>query len=279
MILVALAAGLALAFEMGRIRERGAAADRLETLTSAAIDGGPGRPIRLAELGGLPVPVSRYLRFALRDEQLPVSLARFSQHGELRTDVASPQWRRFTATQAVAPRVPGFIWDARVTFAPLIHVRVVDSYVEGAGAGSVSLLSAFRMSESRGESLNEGELYRYLAEAPLYPTALVPSERLRWSPIDDARALATLTDRGATISVEFRFAGSGEVTAIHAASRPRLSGGDYVPTPWEGHWRSYEEQSGMRVPGEGDVGWWLDGVWQPVWRGQIVSPSFVFAGE
>src|SRR4051812_45794669 len=110
MIVVALAAGLALAFQMGRIRESGAATDRLDTLTTAATNGAPGRAIRLAELGGLPPPVSRYLRFALRDGQLPIVLARLSQHGELRTDVASPKWRRFTATQAVAPRLPGFIW-------------------------------------------------------------------------------------------------------------------------------------------------------------------------
>src|SRR5205085_5598411 len=99
----------------------------------------------------------------------------------------------------------GFLWDAKVRVAPLVHVRVRDAYIAGQGQGAVSLLSAFEMSaESGGSELNAGELYRYLAEAVWYPTALLPREGLIWHAIDHDKALATLTHANTTVSIEFR---------------------------------------------------------------------------
>jgi hypothetical protein len=47
---------------------------------------------------------------------------------------------------------------------------------------------------------------RYLAEAVWLPTALLPVNGVRWSPIDENRALATLQgDDDVSVSLEFRF--------------------------------------------------------------------------
>lgn len=53
--------------------------------------------------------------------------------------------------------------------------------------------------------LDEGELLRYLAEAPLYPTALLPAMNATWTPIDDHSARATLTVQGTTAALVFHF--------------------------------------------------------------------------
>jgi hypothetical protein len=247
--------------------ERSALIDRLTRTASA--DGVA--PIGSPELDKLPAPVARYLRRALGSNR-PLQLVRLKQLGTLRTDVRSERWMSFEADHLIAPRSTGFAWDARVRVAPLLHVRVLDSLVEGRGSGQVSLLSAFTVAEDTGTpEMNSGSLHRYLAEAVWYPTALLPSATLRWSAIDTDSALATLTDHGVSVSLEFRFSDTGEVTGIYTPARWGSFDGGYKQVPWEGHFGSYEEKTGLFVPTEGEVGWYFDNEWQAVWKGRITA--------
>jgi hypothetical protein len=231
--------------------------------------------LRFDELNNLPAPVARYLKQAL-PAAMPIRLARFSQVGSLRTDVRSDRWMPFEARYLVAPSSIGFLWDARVTVAPLLHVRVRDALIEGRGSGRVSLLSAFTVAANGGtREINSGSLHRFLAEAVWYPTALLPSPWLHWEAIDSNKALATLTHSDVTVSLEFRFAESGEVTAIYTPDRWGSFDGGYKQLPWEGHFSKYEHSSGMLVPTEGEVGWYYGRRWQAVWKGRITAMSYV----
>jgi hypothetical protein len=257
-----------LAVWIGSRRQRNAVAASEERLTRSAVLTGP-HP-RTA-LDALPPPVSRYLRWAL--PQAPsMRLVRISQEGALRTNVDSDRWMPFQAEHLVAPGAIGFLWNARVTAAPLLPLRVRDAFIAGEGSGHVSLWSAFPVSAAAGTpEMNAGSLHRFLAEAVWYPAALLPSPKLRWDAIDAHRALATLTEHGVSVSLEFRFAESGEVTGIYTPARWGTFGGGYEQRPWEGHFRRYERRDGIWVPGEGDVGWYVDGEWHAVWRGRVMS--------
>ncbi len=156
--------------------------------------------------------------------------------------------------------------------APLLHVRVRDSLVEGMGSGQVSLLSAFTLSADAGTpQMNSGSLHRYLAEAVWYPTALLPGPKLQWAAIDATRARATLTDHNVSVSLEFRFADTGEVSGIYTPARWGQFPEGYRQVPWEGHFRDYRERDGILVPTEGEVGWYLDKEWQAVSKGTIAA--------
>jgi len=124
--------------------------------------------------------------------------------------------------------------------------------------------------------LNAGALHRYLAEAAWYPTALRPSAALRWTPVDAGRALATLTADGTTVSLEFRFGDDGAITGIHTPARWGRFGGGYEERPWEGRFGRSVARDGLRVPSEGEVGWYVDGAWQRVWSGRIVASHYTF---
>ena len=50
------------------------------------------------------------------------------------------------------------------------------------------------VNEREKPELNAGALHRFLAESLWFPTALLPSAKLVWTPVDDLYALATLTD-------------------------------------------------------------------------------------
>lgn len=123
--------------------------------------------------------------------------------------------------------------------------------------------------------LNTGELYRFLGEAVWFPTALMPGPALRWTAIDDARSLATLTHAGISVSVEFHFNAVGETTGIHAGNRPPRDGTSYRMTLWEGHFAKYNGINGMRVPTEGGS-WCMEGTWRVAWQGTVTDLRYEF---
>lgn len=240
----------------------------------------PAGAVAFSDLVGLPAPVQRYLRMALRDGQPRLASVRLQQSGRLRTGVESDQWLDFEATETIAPEARGFVWDARIRLAPFLHAAMRDTYIGGTGSGAVAVQSAFTLSAAQGgHELNAGELYRLLAEAPWAPTLLLPREGLSWAAINEHRALASLTQGGETATVEFRFNAAGEIAAIHAAERPRSYGTTYVNTPWEGRFDRYVSVDGMRVPEAGEVGWWIEDRWIPVWQGTVTRATFDFSGR
>jgi hypothetical protein len=232
-----------------------------------------------AETAGLPAPVARYFRRVLRDgAPLPVRV-RVRQTGSFRMGEAEDSWRPFTATQVFAIGPPGFVWDARVRLFPGLGVRVRDSYVAGSGGMRAALAGLLPVMDAAATpELASGALQRYLAEAMWFPTALLPSQGVRWTPIDQRRALATLADGSTEVSLEFRIAADGELESVYAPARFRESGGAYVATPWEGRVLRTEEREGLRIPVEVEVLWQIDGRPFPYFRGGIDEISYVVDG-
>jgi hypothetical protein len=221
----------------------------------------------------LPPPVARYLRLALQDSaaEAPAAVA-LLQSGELRTDTSSARWMRFRATHVAAPLGSSFLWNATVRVAPFMHVRVLDSLVAGRGSGQALLQSLWPLACHAGTmQMNSGSLHRFLAEAVWYPWALLPSEHLQWEAIDDRQARATLTSASTTVTLDFRFAASGEVAGIYSAGRWGRFGSEYLQLPWEGRFANYERIDGLLLPRHGEVGWHRQGRLEMVWRGDVQS--------
>ncbi len=256
---------------------QGFKSDLIAALAEEAHQAPVGR-VDLEGLSALPAPVMRYLNLVLRNGQPLIRLARVRQTGKLRTGTRSERWLAFEADQVTVPLTVGFIWDAKVTIVGPLHLRVLDAYVMGRGFGRVSLQSLFTLAgDSGGAELNSGALHRYLAEAVWYPTALLPTSALRWSPIDENKALATLTHAGQTVALEFRFNETGQVSGVYSPDRWKKEVGGYRQTPWEGHFYEYRQKSHMSVPARAEVGWYAGGQWQKVWTGEVVDSSYDFA--
>jgi hypothetical protein len=138
--------------------------------------------------------------------------------------------------------------------APGLAVNVYDAYIAGAGMLHGEVLGLIQVIHLGGTpEMAEGELLRYLAEAVWFPTALLPSQGVQWTPMDGSRAQATLTDGETTVSLVFHFNAEGEITSSFAAFRPREVKGEMRPTPWAGSYADYAERDGMRVPTRGEV--------------------------
>ena len=262
------------AFFLGSFKER-RNAQKLETKLLQNRKSSSVYKVDFAAFAQLPEPVARYFRYALKDGQLIINLMRMQQIGLLRTNTITEKWVTFTASQLVVPSAPGFIWNAKMATPFKTHVGVLDSYIAGVGSGRVNFLSAIVVAADAGaQELNSGALLRYLAEAVWYPTALLPESGVIWTPIDENAALATLVDGETSVSLEFHFNSIGEVTSIFCQDRFRKLNGKYLKTPWEGRFKNYTIESGVKVPSYGEVGWYELGILRLVWKGDISEIQF-----
>lgn len=161
--------------------------------------------------------------------------------------------------------------------APLISFYVHDGYLAGEGAMHGTLAALVPVVNQRGTpNIAAGELLRYLAEAPLLPTALLPREGVSWQAISESTARATLADGATTVSCDVSFSERGEIVRISAV-RYRDADGKAVLTPWIGHWRDYRRVNGMMIPMSGEVEWVLPEGALPYWRGRTLDAQYEFA--
>ena len=229
----------------------------------------------MRELEGLPPPVQRYFRTVLKDGQPIAAAASVDHTGSFNMDQTVDQWKPFTSRQRVVTRRPGFVWDGRVVLLPGLAVHVHDAYVTGSGILHPAILGLFTLIDLRGSGeVARGELMRFLAEAAWYPTALLPSQGVRWEAVDERSARATLVDSTVSVTLLFRFNGQGLIESTRAEARGRTVGKAIVMTPWEGSWSDYQERDGMRVPMTGEVAWLTAEGRKPYWRGTIKSLQY-----
>jgi hypothetical protein len=227
------------------------------------------------ELEGLPAPVARYFRLALRPGQPLIRTARFRQKGRFWLGGRDGRWSPFAAEETFSANPPGFVWDAAIRMAPFLSARVRDGYVAGTGSMRARLASVIPLVDrSGGPELAAGALQRYLAEAVWLPTALLPSSGVAWTPVDGRTARATLSDGATTVSLDFTFGENGEIHSTYTPARSREVDGRWVPTPWTGSYRRYERVAGMLVPMEGEVAWVLPDGPLPYWRGRITEAEY-----
>lgn len=236
------------------------------------------RRVDFREIEGLPVLVQAYFRAALSEGQPMVAGVRVRHEGTFNMGETKDQWRPFSSEQRVITHRPGFDWDGRVRMMPGLTVRVHDAYVAGEGILHVALLGLFTVADLRGSrDVAEGELMRFFAEAAWYPTALLPSQGVRWEAVDMRCARATLTDGAITLTMLFTFGADGMIETVRAEARGRTVGKEVIPTPWQGCFWNYVERARMRVPLDGEVAWLLPEGPRPYWRGRIAEIAYDFA--
>ena len=131
----------------------------------------------------------------------------------------------FTSRQLYSTAPRGFVWDASIQFLPLLPFRVRDSYQDGAGRMVGTVAGVVTVVNQQGTpGMGEASLLRYLAEAAWFPTALLPSEGVQWTAVDDRTARATLTDRNHTVTMEVYFGSGGEMARVSANRGREVNG-------------------------------------------------------
>lgn len=231
----------------------------------------------LRELEGLPAPVQRYFRAALKEGQPIIATVTLELAGTFNLSATGEQWKPFTSRQRVVTCRPGFLWDAQVSMLPGLAVRVVDSYIAGEGLLRAAILGLFTVADIQGGGeIARGELMRFFAEAAWYPTALLPSQGVRWEAVDDNSAHATLVDGPLALTLLFRFNDAGLIDSFRAEARGAKVGKEMVTLPWEGNWSNYQVRDGMTVPLTGEVAWVHPQGRRAYFLGSVTSLAYQF---
>ncbi|MEO5629019.1 MAG: DUF6544 family protein [Thermomonas sp.] len=273
-LLVAAAAGLS---AFGRSRWAGATQQQLALLDAARLPALAGR-YDAREIDGLPAPVQRYFRAVLKDGQPYIAAATFGLAGKINMSATGgDQWKPFTSTQWAVVHRPGFLWNGRVAMFPGMAANVHDSCIAGTGTLHATLLGLFTVAEVQGGGeMARGELMRYFAEMAWYPTALLPSQGVRWAAVDDRSANATLVDGPISLTLLFRFDDAGLITSVHADARGSGVGKDMVMLPWECSVSNYQLRDGMMVPTRGEAAWLRPQGRQSYFVGDLTSLDYEF---
>lgn len=258
----------------GAMRWTGATQAILARLEAKRLPASPAR-YDPREIEGLPAPVQRYFSTVLTPGQSIVTAATLEHTGSFNLSPTGEQWKPFTSRQRVVVQRPGFLWDARIALVPGLLVRVHDSYSYCEGLLHAAVHGLFSVARLQGGGeLARGELMRFFAEAAWYPTALLPSQGVRWAAVDERSASATLTDGPLSITLLFRFDESGHMASVFAQARGRVVGQETSLAPWEGTWSNHQRVEGMTVPLTGEVAWLLPEGRKTYWRGTVTSLNF-----
>jgi len=230
------------------------------------------------ELVGLPVPVQRYLRAVLTEGQPIVTAVSLEHQGTFNMSTKAEQWYSFNSTQRVITRRPGFDWSARIAMMAGVPVLVHDAYIAGQGTLHAAIFGLVSVAQLHGAGeMAQAELMRFLAETVWYPTALLPSQGVVWSAVDDHSARAMLKDRDIKLSLLFHFNDNNLIETVSAESRAQMSGGKVTRAPWQCRLWNYMQRDGMQVPLDGDASWVTSDGLKTYWRGHINTLRYEFA--
>lgn len=186
----------------------------------------------------VPALVRRYLERAVPAGALVPRRVRIAQAGEM---WQKPGGRplRFSAVEELAVAEVAFSWRARFSLAPLVWLRVVDDYAGGEGRLEARLFGLVPMLRSRGPELSEGEAFRYLAELPWVPQAILANRELDWRDLD-ARTVEVATRFGSSrLPVRLAFDAAGDIVESSADARARFEGRKVVRSRWGGSFGDY----------------------------------------
>ena len=232
-------------------------------------------------LEGLPDPVQRYFRYALKDGQEYIRCARMKAVGEFRRPV-TPNWAAFQTQSYVTTDHPALIFDAVMRQNAFIWFDVRDKYVHGKGGMHVNLFSGFNvLKESDVRELNITALLRWAGEAVMYPTALLPSEYMRWEPLDEQSARVIITDGNNTGAYRVYFNAVGEIIRYESDDRYDRIDGIYQRVGSIAYRSHYKEINGINVPTKFLIVRILpDGIHEEFWKGDVTDIQFNdLAGE
>ena len=161
-----------------------------------------------SQLDHLPEPVQKYFTHLLKEGQPYISFARIKHVGLFKTGM-DKSWKKIKGKQYATTEQPGSIWKGTTK---MFIAR--DMYIQNKGRLIVSLFSLFNIVNANGEQYNQGELLRWLGESVLYPTNFLPTERLKWFPIDTRTAKLTYDFNELSLFFKITFNESGEITEM-----------------------------------------------------------------
>jgi Family of unknown function (DUF6544) len=205
------------------------------------------KSFQLNQLTDLPEPVQRYFKHVLKEGQPYISQVRMTHDGQFKTGV-DKDWISIAGEEYFTTQKPGFIWKGTTA---MFTAR--DMYIKDKGRLVVTLFSVIKIIDGKGEHYDQGELLRWLGESVLYPTNLLPGERLKWSGIDPQTAKLNFEYKEHSLFFSVTFNEAGEIIQLETK---RYMDEKNLET-WIIKIAGYKEMNNVIVPTSFEVMWRL----------------------
>lgn len=196
-------------------------------------------------LKGLPEIVQQYFKYALTEGQTYVKQLKLRHGGQFRTS-KKQGWKPIRGEEYFTCSPPGFLWIGKLSW-----FSAVDKYIRGKGNLKVKLFSLFPVVNAQGPTADQGEFFRWLAEAVWFPTALLPSDKLSWTAVDEQSAKVHYQDKDIQVEGTFRFNELGQITQFNA----KRFMDENRQEQWTTLCRDYRLVDGMHIPYYAEAIW------------------------
>jgi hypothetical protein len=199
-------------------------------------------PFSVEATVGLPEPVRRWLVHSVASGTPVARAVELRMHGE----IFLGRWSAFTAVQRLSV-TGGFVWAA--TARPLgLPIRGFDRWTHGSGEMRWRLFGAVPMIAATGADVTRSAAGRHAGELLVaLPTAALAPE-VRWRPLDDDRAVATLEVGERTHEVTVTVGADGALTELAMQRWGPLGRTSFGERPFGATFDGELAMAGLRVP-------------------------------
>ncbi|NLK52242.1 MAG: hypothetical protein GX295_07335 [Syntrophomonadaceae bacterium] len=203
----------------------------------------------------LPVPVQRWLKNSGVIGKEKIHTVYLKQKGFMKLKPDQKDWIKSEADEYFTIDQPVFIWRVKTSMMGLPVVGR-DLFRDGQGKMQIKLAGIIPVvNVANNPKLNESALQRYLGEIIWFPTAAV-SSYIKWEPVNDYSAKATMSYGGTTGSAVFYFNEQGELTKFVALRYKDIT--DEKPTEWVATVKGTETLNDLKLPTKLEASWVLD---------------------
>lgn len=223
-----------------------------------------GKAFHREDLVDLPEPVQRYFDHVLKEGQLYINRVRLRHNGTMKTGL-DKRWTKITGEEYFTTANPGMIWIGRTRF-----FTAIDRFAKGKGNLLVKLLGIFKVVNAKGEAFTQAELLRWLGESVWFPTNLLPSEYLQWTPIDYFTARLDYNYGGLHVWYTVRFDKNGEIIQLETQ---RYRDAKNLDT-WIGKLSRYKRHHNMLIPTVIEASWRLSNLDYPYARFKLTHIDY-----
>jgi hypothetical protein len=212
-----------------------------------------------SQLEGREALIKNFFRSVIDDSTVSPLFITVKQKADFKTDLNS-DWFPLTATEYFTTVKPNFLWNSKMKTSSLFWVNAIDSYIHGKGNMLIKLNSSITVADSWGVELDKSGLFRYISEAVLFPTKLLPSENLLWNVLDSNIAEIKFVDNNNSVVMKLFFDTYHRVYKIETLDKYRALEDEYKKSLYTVYFSNYRYfEYGFWIPTYYEVEWDLPG--------------------
>lgn len=206
------------------------------------------------EAAELPFQVRNYFLKVIEEKTEKPRFLSLNQKAQFKTSINSG-WKDLTADVYYTPVNPAYLRDSQIEMSEFLWTRAIESYIDGRGAVIIKLLSSLKVTELTGQKVNESSLARYLTESVMFPSALLPSNNLKWRKLDGNKAEVELTHNSNKVKAIFFFNEKHLVEKVKTSNRFRTTRAGFQQTDFTIHYSDYQKADGFTIPTQFEIEW------------------------